>query len=135
MSLVLIRQALETHLNALVPAMPTAWENVPLKPVVGEPYQQVNLMIADNKDVTVSDASYITIGLMQVLLVYPIGIGAKSAAQRADLICSSFKRGLQLTAGGLTVEINKAPKPANALIDGKEYKLPVTIYFKTFISL
>lgn len=135
MSLVLIRQALETHLNSITPTLSTAWENVPFKPVTNEPYQQVNLVVADNKDITVSDASYLTVGFMQVLLVYPISTGTKLAALRADLISSTFQRGLQLTAGDLTTEINKTPKLAPAFIDGATYKLPVTIHFKTFISL
>ncbi len=135
MSLVLIRQALETQLNSLTPSISTAWENVAFTPVNNVPYQQVNLMIADNKDVTVSDSSYVTNGLLQVLLVFPIGSGTKSAATRADLILSTFKRGLELTAGSIKVRIHKTPVIAPAIIDGAFYKLPVSIYFNTFISL
>jgi hypothetical protein len=135
MSLVLIRQALETQLNTITPTLATAWENVPFTPVSGVAYQQVNLVIAGNKDITVSDSSYIMTGFLQVMLVYPIGTGAKLASTRADLLLSTFKRGLELTASGVKVRIHKAPVIAPAIIDGAFYKLPVTIYFNTFISL
>jgi hypothetical protein len=119
----------------MTPSLATAWENVAFTPTTGTAYQQVNLMIADNQDATVSDASYVTVGIMQVLLVYPIGTGAKAAATRADSLLTTFKRGIQLTSGGIDVEINKTPVIAPAQIDGAFYKLPVSIYFKTFISL
>lgn len=135
MSIVAIRAALETKLNALTPAISTAWENVIFTPVNGVPYQKVDLMIADNKDLVVSDSSFLVVGFMQVLLVYPIGSGVKSSTIRADLICNHFKRGLQLTNGGYIVEVNKSPRVSPAYIDGAYYKMPITISFKCFISL
>ena len=103
-------------------------------PVAGTPYQQVNLLMADNLSGCISDSSYVSKGFLQVMLCYPIGGGAKLASTRADLLLSTFKRGLNLTSGGVIVEINKTPVIAPAIVDGDRYKFPVTIYFKSFIS-
>lgn len=134
MSIVAIRTALETKLNTITPELSTAWENVLFTPVAGTPYQQVNLLMADNLSGCISDSSYVSKGFLQVMLCYPIGGGAKLASTRADLLLSTFKRGLNLTSGGVIVEINKTPVIAPAIVDGDRYKFPVTIYFKSFIS-
>lgn len=129
MALVEIRAALETKLNALSPSLATAWESVPFTPTSGVAYQQVNLMIADIANPTLGDSHYRVKGFMQVLLCYPPNAGAKTAAARADLLTTHFKRGTSLTSGGITVIIDKTPSIAPALIDGERYKLPVSIYF------
>jgi len=133
MALVEIRTALETKLNALTPALATAWESVPFTPVVGTAYQQVNLMIADTLNPTLGGTHYRIKGFMQVLLCYPPNAGAKTAATSADLLVNHFKRGTSLTSGGITVIIDKTPSIAPALIDGVLYKIPVSIYFSADI--
>lgn len=133
MALVEIRTALETKLNALTPALATAWESVPFTPVVGTAYQQVNLMIADTFNPTLGGDHYRIKGFMQVLLCYPPNAGAKTASTRADLLVNHFKRGTSLTSGGITVIIDKTPSIAPALIDGVLYKIPVSIYFSADI--
>lgn len=133
MALVEIRTALETKLNALTPALVTAWESVPFTPVVGTAYQQVNLMIADTLNPTLGGDHYRIKGFMQVLLCYPPNAGAKTATTRADLLVNHFKRGTSLTSGGITVIIDKTPSIAPALIDGVLYKIPVSIYFSADI--
>jgi hypothetical protein len=133
MALVEIRTALETKLNALTPALATAWENVPFTPVIGTAFQQVNLMIADTLNPTLGGNHYRVKGFMQVMLCYPANVGAKVAATRADLLVNHFKRGTSLTSGGVTVIIDKTPSIAPALIDGVLYKIPVSIYFSTDI--
>ena len=133
MALVEIRTALEAKLNALTPSLATAWENVPFTPVVGTPYQQVNLMVADTLNPTMGGTHYRVKGFMQVLLCYPPSVGAKTAATRADLLVNHFKRGTSLTSGGVTVIIDKTPSIAPALIDGVLYKIPISIYFSADI--
>lgn len=129
MSVVKIRAALETRLNAMSPAIATAWEGIPYTPITGTPYQQVNLLLADSENPTLGDAMYRQAGLMQVLLCYPPGVGAKAAATRAELVRDWFPRGLGLSSGGQSVLIDRTPSIAPALIDGDRYRVPVSIYF------
>ena len=44
MSLVAVRAALQTKINAMTPAISYAWENVAFTPVAGVPYAQVFVM-------------------------------------------------------------------------------------------
>jgi hypothetical protein len=133
MSIVSIRAALETRLNAMSPSLATAWEGVPFTPVTGTPYQQVNLLFADSENPTLGDAMYRQNGFMQVLLCYPPGTGAKAAATRAEAVRSQFPRGLGLSSGGIDVLIDKTPSIAPAIIDGDRYRIPVTVYFSADI--
>jgi hypothetical protein len=133
MSIVNIRAALETRLNAISPAIATAWESVPYTPVTGTPYQQVNLAVSDTQNPTLGDGMYRVIGFLQVLLCYPPGTGPKAASARAELIRNQFQRGLGLSSGGTDVLIDRTPTIAPAIIDGDRYRLPVTIYFSADI--
>jgi hypothetical protein len=133
MSIVNIRAALETRLNAISPSIATAWESVPYTPVTGTPYQQVNLAVSDTQNPTLGDGMYRVIGFLQVLLCYPPGTGPKAASARAELIRNQFQRGLGLSSGGTDVLIDRTPTIAPAIIDGDRYRLPVTIYFSADI--
>jgi hypothetical protein len=133
MSIVNIRAALETRLNAMSPSLATAWEGVPYTPVTGTPYQQVNLLLAETENPTFGDAMYRVTGFLQVLLCYPPGTGPKAASARAELVRDQFRRGLGLSSGGTDVLIDKTPTIAPAIIDGDRYRVPVTIYFSADI--
>ena len=132
MSIVSIRAALETRLNALSPSLATAWEGIPFTPVTGTPYQQVNLL-TDTENPTLGDGMYRVTGFMQVLLCYPPGTGPKAASTRAELIRDWFSRGLGLSSGGINVRIDRTPTIASAIIDADRYRLPVTVYFSADI--
>lgn len=133
MSIVNIRAALETRLNAMSPALATAWEGIPFTPVTGTPYQQVNILFNASENPTFGDAMYRQNGFMQVLLCYPPGTGAKAAATRAELVRNQFQRGLGLSSGGTDVLIDRTPSIAPAIIDGDRYRIPVTVYFSADI--
>ena len=133
MSIVNIRAALETRLNAMTPSLATAWEGVPFTPVTGTPFQQINILYNETENPTLGDSMYRVRGFMQVLLCYPPGTGPKAASARAELIRNQFQRGLGLSSGGTDVLIDRTPTIAPAIIDGDRYRLPVTIYFSADI--
>lgn len=133
MALVEIRSALEAKLNALTPALATAWESVPYTPSVGTPYQHVSILIADTLNPTLGGDHYRLKGFMQVLLCYPPNVGAKAASLRADLVVNHFKRSTALLNGVVTVIIDKTPSVAPPMIDGLLYKIPISIYFSADI--
>lgn len=133
MSIVNIRAALETRLNAITPSLATAWESVPYTPVTGTPFQQINLLLNETENPTLGDGMYRVTGFLQVLLCYPPGTGPKAASARAELIRNQFQRGLGLSSGGTDVLIDRTPTIAPAIIDGDRYRLPVTIYFSADI--
>ena len=128
MTALLIRQALETKLGTISPALATAYENVQFKPTNGTAYQAVYVLFAqpDNRE---TGRQYVARGFMQVSLFYPQGGGAEPATSRAELIRSTFYRGLSLTNGGVTVTIERTPEILPGRNDDDRFVLPVRIPF------
>lgn len=129
MSLVKVRAALETALNAITPTIDTAWENASYTPVSGTPYQQVNLLAARPENPTFGDGFYRENGYLQISLCYPIGAGPVDADTRAELLRTSFPRAKTLLSGGVTVVVSGTPEISPARIDGDRYVVPVKIPF------
>jgi len=104
-----IRAALEAHLNSM-PAISTAWENANFDPVIGTPYQRVNMLYAEPNDLTMGATRRREIGIFQITLCYPEGNGSVSAHDRFDLVVTHFKRGTVLSFSGANVLITKTPR-------------------------
>ncbi len=127
MSIVSIRSSLEVAVNAM-PALSTAWENVPFEPVAGVPYQQVFILFAEPDNIEYG-SNYRELGFMQINLLYPLEVGTKDINTRAELIRTTFKRGNSFTSGGVTTTIHKTPEIMNGRVEGDRYKLIVKIPF------
>ena len=127
MSLASVRIALENKLNAMTPALSTAWENVPFTPVSGTPYQAAYLLPATPANPTMGDGYYREQGIFQVTLMYPLQAGPKTAADRAELIRAAFKRGTSMTSGGITTIIERTLEIGQGRVDGDRWALPVKI--------
>jgi hypothetical protein len=127
MSLASVRIALESKLNAMTPTLSTAWENVPFTPVTGTPYQRAYLMPATPANPTMGDGYYREQGIFQVSLFYPLQAGPVTAAARAILIQTTFKRGTSMTAGGITVIVGNTPEISQGRVDGDRWHIPVKI--------
>ncbi len=128
MSLLAVRNALETALNAMSPALATAWENTPYTPVEGTPYQRVYLLSAEPDNPEMGRMATER-GFMQISLCYPLGTGPSAAMARAELIRATFPRGAAFSASGVTTQIERTPEIAPALIEEKHYVLPVRVRF------
>lgn len=129
MSIVNVRDALEIKLNAMSPALPTAWQNVGYTPVAGTPYQAVFFMPASPANPTIGDDHYREQGIFQVSLFYPLLVGAGAAEARAELIRTAFKRGVSMTSGGVIVRISKTPEIGQGRVDGDRWHIPVKIFW------
>jgi hypothetical protein len=136
MSYVVIRQLLEVHLNVLSGGLPTAWENVPYKPVVGTPYQRANLLPAetDNPTMGVAEGSGTALkretGVFQLTLFYPLNEGAGKATERAELLRDHYKRGTFLSAGNVRLVIDRSPSIGRALVDDGYFVVPISVPYR-----
>lgn len=128
-----IRAALETRLDALSPALATAWENNDYTPVADTPYQRVHLMRAEPENPTF-DAFRRKLGFLQVTLFYPQGDGPAAAEARADLLSAHFPRGLTLTSGGYKVIIDGTPYVMPGFVDEDRWAVPVRVPYFSNIS-
>jgi hypothetical protein len=134
MSLLTIRQILETRLATVTPPIATAPENVAFSPVAGEPYQAVYVMPARPDNVEMGPG-HTEQGLFQVNLFYPLGKGAASAVTRAEAIRAAFRRGLTLAKSGLTVLIPETPEVAPGRTeDDRFYMVPVKVRYSSYIG-
>lgn len=127
MSIVLVRSALQAKLDGMSPSLNTAWENVDYVPVVGIPYQAAYVMPAEPDNPTMGDDYYREQGIFQISLFYPIQVGTAVAEARAELIRTTFKRGVSMTSGTVTVRINKTPEISPGKVDGDRWHIPVKI--------
>jgi len=127
MSIVSVRAALETKLNAITPALATAWQNDPYTPVPGTPYQQVYLLPAKPENPTMGDAFYREQGILQVTLMYPLQVGPGTAEARADVIRTAFSRGTSMLSGSVTVIVEQTPEISAGRVDGDRWAVPVKI--------
>ncbi len=132
-SIVKIRQALETALSTITPALATAYENVPFTPATGVPYQSVFMLLNSPDNPTLGDGFYREKGYLQVSLRYPINTGSQSCATRAELIRQKFKRGATFTKDGIAVTVEKSPS-VSFVTEADRYTAVVKIYFYSNIN-
>jgi hypothetical protein len=109
MSVLSIRQALEEKLKTITPAIDTAWEQKKYTPKIGRPYQSAYLLLADPENPSMGNGMYRQRGVFQVTLTYPLGRGSKDIETRADLLRTTYYRGLTLTEDSVNVVIEKTP--------------------------
>ena len=133
MSTVLIRAALESALNAISPALATAFENANFKPPAESvPYQIVHVLFArpDNQEI---GRSHQELGYLQVKLMYPMRTGSLAAMTRAELLRTTFYRGSTVSSGGVVVNITDTPEITPSGIEESRYSVIVKIRFRSFI--
>ncbi|MFA7327333.1 MAG: phage tail terminator-like protein [Candidatus Kapaibacterium sp.] len=131
MSLAKIRAALESRLNGMASALPTAWENLAYTPTRGEPWQRVRLMLNEPIDHTISSDVVEQRGLLEVLLFYPQGDGPAAAQAQAALVAARFAPVQTLTASGTRVLLTQTPAIGTAWVDEAWYVLPVTVRWRS----
>jgi len=134
MSQVKIRAALETALNAMSPALATAWENNAFEPpALTTPYQEVAILFAEPSNQEYGD-NFIEQGFMQVKLNYPPQNGAATAQARGELLRTIFFRSASFTSSGVTVTIERTPEMSSGSIQNGRWVLPVKIRFFAHIN-
>lgn len=133
MSFAAIATAMEVALNAMSPALATAWENVDYSPVEGTPYQAVFLLPAEPDNPEMGRLAREQ-GILQISLRYPLGAGAATAQARAELIRTTFYRGASFTASGVTTTIERTPHILPGRVEEDRFVIPVRIRFYAYFS-
>ena len=134
MTIATIRAALESRLNGISPALPTAWENVEYTPTTGTAWQRVNLLINDPVDYAVTSDVVEQRGFLQVTLFYPRGAGTATATARADAVATRFAPVQTLTSGATNVEILKTASIGGGTIVEEWFVIPVSIPWRSFTA-
>jgi len=132
MTIATIRAALETRLNGITSPLPTAWENMDYTPVLGTPWQRVNLLVNEPVDYAVTSDVIEQRGILQVTLYYPHGEGTAAAAARADAVRARFAPVQTLTSGQTKVEILRTAHIAIGQSVDEWWVVPVSIPWRSF---
>lgn len=135
MSRAIIRKLLETRLNAMSPALPTAFENVPFSVVGRVAYQKVHLLMAEPAHPTMGalhgsgSALRRESGILQVTLHHPENAGPAPTEARFALLTDHFYRGLVLAEGAVRLVVDTSPATGPGRNEGGFYVVPVSIGF------
>ena len=135
MSLLQVARALETRLNAMDPALPTCWENLPFT-IPDGPYQRADWLPAppDNPTFGGTPAFYRERGIFQVTIFYSPTGGALDARTKAEAIRDWFARGASYTSGSVTVKIMGTPAISPQIPDPTRYVLAISIRYSADIN-
>jgi hypothetical protein len=79
------------------------------------------------------DGFYREQGIFQITLLYPLQAGTATAAARAQLIRTTFKRGLSMTSGTIKVKVMATPEISSGRVDGDRFSVPVKIRWQADI--
>lgn len=124
-----IKKALEKHLLALQPSLPTAFPALSFTPEHGTPYQRVQISPQRPENPTMGDDYYRERGEFQVFLCYPSNQGTGEILTRAELVRNHFKRGTTIVEGSRVVLITRTPQIAGETIIGDRVIVPVLITY------
>lgn len=131
MSSIKVKAALEIALNAITPALATAWPNVAFKPPTDAaiPWQRADVLFAGPDDLEMGSTYHREQGVFLVSLFYPLQIGNNLALARAELLRSVFFRGASFTIEGVVVTIVQTPEIPAGSVEGDRWVIPVRIRF------
>ena len=129
MSILDIRQILETRVAQIEPVISIAGENVPFEPVDDQPYMAVYIMFGEPENPEMG-SGFREVGVMQINLVYPMQIiGTGSAEHQAEIIRDQFQRGDSFQKNGVTVVINRTPQISQGQQVNGRWVVPIKIWF------
>lgn len=128
-----IQNALDAHLNTNA-GISVAWDNEDFAPTTGTPYCIPALLPARTvqADLGSSGRNRHT-GIYQVTLVYPKGESRVGVHTKATALMAAFKRGTQLTSGGVTVVL-EPPFMGPAFHEGDWYRVPISVPYFAYID-
>lgn len=130
MSVATIRSSFETALLAVAPTFATAWENTNYAPIVGTPYQQVALLLAQPANPEIGPG-YIEQGIFQVNGFFPKDTGPATATAWAEAIRAAFPFGTSLSGG---VSVNATPEIGPARPEDDRFMVPVKVRWSARIG-
>lgn len=128
MSYVNVRAALEIALDGVLPALQTAWDNTPLTPVAGVPYQRASLVMAQPNNQEYG-RNYQEIGTLMIGLHYPEGVGSSELNARYEQLRTVFARGSSFVNSGTIVTVSNTPSISPPFSDADMYVQTVKVPF------
>lgn len=126
MAIIEIKRAAERKLNALTPAVSTAWEGVSFDPPT-DIYQRVQFTIQTPDDPVLGTGFHRERVTMQVFVVGAANKGTSEVINRAELIRNHFAKGLVLQEGNVRIHVLTTPQIAGNTVVSERIICPVLI--------
>jgi hypothetical protein len=126
MAIIEIKRAAERKLNALTPAVSTAWEGVSFNAPNGL-YQRVQFTIQSPDDPVLGTGFHRERVTMQVFVVGAANKGTSEVINRAELIRNHFAKGLVLQEGNVRIHVLTTPQIAGNTVVSERIICPVLI--------
>jgi hypothetical protein len=112
---------------ATVQATNVAYENAEYEPTIGTGYLRETLLPAESEQAELgTDGRNRLTGIYQISVFEEVGKGSGAAETKAETLMEAFKRGITLTANGLTVRVDKAWR-SPAIQESDWYHVPVSV--------
>lgn len=126
-----LHKALDLHLHAMEPPLPTIWPNKtpPENFDQNAAHQKSFLLPANNRARGLQENGVLQSGIYQVNLCYPTGIGSYEPEARAVALAKHFK-GQVLVVDGRKLRIKGFPDIAPP-VSVSPYVVPVTIRYES----
>jgi hypothetical protein len=129
-----IRAAFITHLQTFTSLPPLAMENMEYKPVIGTAYLRPTLLPGEPFQAEMGPSGQNWhVGLFQISIMHPAKVGLSAPGLLRDNLINHFKRGTNLTYGGITVRIKKAYS-SPALQETDWLHIPISIEYHLLAS-
>lgn len=130
MSNVIIRSLLEVRLNSVKGVdLALSLPNKGFSPALDEPWGDVDFLFAKTANPTMGDGFKRALGLLQVMLHYPLNKGAGAAVAKADALCTGFQRGTSMEQGAVQVKIMEAPWQVDLGASDVWFRIAVNVPF------
>lgn len=122
-----IKRASERKLLSISPSLATSFEAIEFNPPVDLMYQRCQFLIMPPDDSSFPTGYYRERVQMQVFVADTLGHGTTAANERAELIRSTFFRGLSYTENSIHIRVLETPKIQSAFVSQDRVIVPVMI--------
>lgn len=130
-----IHDALYARCVAMATAleMPLSWRGYDFDPPSSGIWLRGEFFPNTTNRVTIgSDDPHQYLGLLQVAVHYPHGVGEASIRDKVGEVVGYFPTDLRITEGGVTVRITNRPQAAELFKTDEDMFIPVTVSFEAF---
>ena len=116
----------------LSPALPVSWPNIAFTPVLTGYLSITHLPNVSRRLFLGSGDPHQRLGLLQVSVFTKLNAGASAATEIAGKVAEWFPTDHEMTSGGITVHVTKAPDVIQALRQDPFWHVPVRISYESF---
>lgn len=129
-----ISSALDTRLRSLAGYSPIAWENIPFTPVKNTLYLRPTILPASTIQAALGTNGIDEyLGIYQIDIFAPSGLGRGEAETKADAIADHFKRGTDLSKNGKTIRLGNVSRNTG-IKDEDRFVISISINYMAHIT-